>query len=178
MTSLRRASLILAATFAAGCATAPAAPVPLVGAAVDLSGLKGQWVGEYSSSMTGRAGTIVFDLTAEADTARGEVWMTSGDRPYSGSYRPEAPSPYYGVTERVDVLTIRFVRVQGGALSGVLDPYKDPQSGVELVTVFRGRLDGDVITGEFATTNQRTGELSTGLWKVQRKAVKAQEERR
>ena len=66
-----------------------------------------------------------------------------------------------------------MVRVEGDLLTGVLDPYLDPDSGVELVTIFRGRLEGDVISGTFASTNQATGDLSTGRWMVQRKPVAA-----
>jgi hypothetical protein len=179
MTRLRSTALVLASWFAAACATVPAAPVPVVGRSDDVSALQGEWVGEYSSSMTGRAGTIVFNLTSVADTARGEVWMMdAGARSHANVYRPELPSTYESVTQRVEVLTIRIVRVEGGYLSGILDPYRDPVSGVVLVTVFRGSLEGDVISGEFATTNQLTGELSTGLWKVKRKGVRAEEERR
>jgi hypothetical protein len=128
--------------------------------------------------MTGRAGTIVFDLQADADTARGEVWMSLGDR-YGGAYAPEGRvPPYFHTNERVQVLTIRFVRVEGGLLSGVLDPYHDPLTGVQLMTIFRGWLEGDVIVGEFAATNPVTGEFSTGRWKVERKAVNAHEEKR
>jgi hypothetical protein len=68
--------------------------------------------------------------------------------------------------------------VQGGLLNGILDPYFDPDTGAELVTVFRGRLEGDVISGEFASTDQATGEVSTGRWRVERKLVKAVEEKR
>jgi hypothetical protein len=171
-------ALVLGATLMGACATAPVTPVPVAGPEAQLGALAGHWIGEYSSTMTGRAGSIVFDLAATADTARGEVWMMGRDRTVpGGGYRPDYGSPYVGV-RAVEVLTIHFVRVEDGFLSGVLDPYLDPETGAELVTVFRGRLDGDVITGTFGTTNQATGELTTGLWQVQRKALRAQEEKR
>jgi hypothetical protein len=172
------AGVALAAVFAWACATTPQAPVPVLGASEDLGALRGRWVGEYSSSVTGRSGTVVFDLEAAGDTAHGEVWMSIGERTYAGgAYTPEAASGYFRANERVEVLTIRFVRVDGGTLSGVLDPYRDPLTGIELLTVFRGSLEGDVITGEFASTNAATGDVGTGRWRVERKPVKAQEEK-
>lgn len=178
MKKWRSAGVVLVAGLAAACATTPEAPVPVVGGSADLGTLRGRWVGEYSSSATGRSGTIVFDLLAEVDTARGEVWMSVGENANAGGYRPEGASAYFRATERLEVLTIRFVRVQGGTLSGVLDPYRDPRTGVDLFTVFRGSLEGDVITGDFASTDPLTGDVSTGRWRVERKASNAKEEKR
>ena len=161
--------LLIGSALAAGCALTPKAPVTLVGAEADRHALAGRWVGEYSSSVTGREGTIVFDLTATADTARGEVWMIARRAP---SNRSEY-IPYVDASRPGEVLTIFMVRVEGGFLTGVLDPYFDPDTGAELVTIFRGRLEGDVISGEFASTNQTTGDVSTGRWKVERQLGKA-----
>jgi hypothetical protein len=160
----------------AACAITPRAPVALVGPESDRGALTGRWVGEYSSTVTGREGTIVFDLTAAGDTARGEVWMIG--RPASGNaYRPDS-QPYVEISRPAEVLTIHIVSVQEGMLRGVLDPYLDPETGAMLVTIFRGRLEGDVITGEYGSTNQATGELSTGRWRVERKPAKAAEDKR
>ena len=158
----------LLAIVAASCALNPKAPVALVGARSDLSALTGQWVGDFSSAATGREGTIVFNLLAETDTARGEVWMIG--RPTYANGNRMGPPPGPEISRPAQVLTIQLVMVEGDLLSGVLDPYLDPETGVELVTVFRGRLEGDRITGTFASTNEATGDLSTGRWAVQRKS--------
>ena len=50
-------------------------PVPLVGPASDIAALVGEWAGEYSSSETGRTGSISFVLAAHGDTAYGDVIM-------------------------------------------------------------------------------------------------------
>jgi hypothetical protein len=167
-------AVVLGSALSVGCATTPKAPVSLIGEEADRSALTGRWAGEYSSSVTGREGTIVFDLTAAADTARGEVWMIG--RPSPQMYRPEIALPV-GIERPAEVLTIRIVRVEGGLLTGVLDPYVDPETGADLVTIFRGRLEGDVISGTYATTNQFTGELSTGRWRVERKAMRVDDRR-
>jgi hypothetical protein len=41
----------------AGCG-ASRSPVPVVGAASDISSLAGEWVGDYSSAESGRSGSI------------------------------------------------------------------------------------------------------------------------
>src|SRR5207249_10261723 len=65
--------LMLALTLSA-CG-ASRSPVPLVGAATDVSALTGQWSGDYSSSESGRSGSIEFTLRAAGDTAFGDVVM-------------------------------------------------------------------------------------------------------
>jgi hypothetical protein len=148
-----------------------------MGTASERSALAGEWEGEYSSAVTGREGTIRFNLTEAADTARGEVWMI-GRRVANRVYRPDN-MPYVEIERQVESLTIAFVRMEGDDLvTGLLDPYLDPDSGLEVVTVFRGRVDGNVISGEYATTIQRTGEVSTGRWRVERRIGKAVDQRR
>ena len=108
---------LIGSALVAGCVTAPKAPLTLVGAEADRQALAGRWEGEYSSSVTGREGTIVFDLTATADTARGEVWMTPR-RPAGSAYRGEYP-PYVDATIPSEVLTIFMVRVEGGSKASI-----------------------------------------------------------
>ena len=66
------------------------------------------------------------------------------------------------------VLTIRFVRVEHGHVSGTLDPYADPQSGARLLTTFSGELSGNTIAGAY-TTRLPSGGTQTGRWSVQRR---------
>jgi hypothetical protein len=140
-----------------------ATPVPVEGPPTDLLRLEGEWVGEYSSRITGREGSLTFDLTAEEERAFGEVWMI---------VRPPNTGPPYEVrgAPMVRPLTIEFVRVEGGFISGMLDPYLDPLTGCSLITTFRGRMDGDRIYGTFVTENESTGEWSAGEWRAERKS--------
>jgi len=66
------------------------------------------------------------------------------------------------------VLTIRFVRVEHGHVSGTLDPYADPQTGARLLTRFTGEVNGNMITGTY-TTQLPSGAEQTGRWSVQRR---------
>ena len=169
-------TLLLPLSFVACGASHP--PVPLVGAASDVSTLIGQWAGDYSSAESGRAGSISFTLRAASDTAFGDVIMVP-----SGSAKPLVPwrpqdqvNPGAQVTQPTGanqdppstVLTIRFVRVESGHVSGTLAPYADPQTGARLLTTFTGELKGNSIAGTY-TTRLPSGETQTGRWSVERR---------
>ena len=66
--------LATVAVLAAGCSSAPA-PIPVVGTPADVRTLAGEWGGDYHGESNGRSGSIVFRLSAQADTAFGDVVM-------------------------------------------------------------------------------------------------------
>ena len=68
-----------------------------------------------------------------------------------------------------EVLTIRFVRAEGGTISGSLDPYHAPDCSCILTTTFRGELRGDVIEGTFTTAGDPMAERQPGRWRVTRR---------
>jgi len=143
------------------------APVPLVGASADVGALTGEWAGDYSSAESGRSGSISFTLRAAGDSAFGDVVMIP-----SAWGRPLVPWRGENATganqqPASTVLTIRFVRVEHGHVSGTLDPYADPQTGARLLTTFSGELNGNQITGTYTT--RLTGDTQTGRWTVQRR---------
>lgn len=162
------ATLALAASLSACGARQEA--VPLVGAAGDLEALVGEWVGEYSSVETGRSGRVTFTLAAQGDTAHGDVVMI----PHGANQplRPAEPGDpnVVGARPMSEVLTIRFVRVEGDRVSGSLAPYRDPECGCPLYTTFEGSLTDDVIEGTFQTRHGQTNEVLRGRWKVVRAA--------
>src|SRR2546428_1762309 len=144
------------------------APVPLVGASADIGALTGEWTGDYSSAESGRSGSISFTLRAAGDTAFGDVVMVP-----RGWGRALVPWNQPGIAgsgqaRASTVLTIRFVRVEHGHVSGTLDPYADPQTGERLLTAFTGGLSGNTITGNY-TTRLPSGETQSGRWSVQRR---------
>jgi hypothetical protein len=167
MLLLRNASLAASALLLAACA-ARQTPVPVVGTARDVATLAGEWVGDYSSSESGRSGSITFTLRAAGDSAFGDVVMIP-----VGWGRPLVPwrgqnTPDAAARPQSEVLTINFVRVEQGLVSGTLLPYADPQTGERLVTTFGGELKGSTITGTY-TTHLPSGQTQTGRWTVQRK---------
>lgn len=143
-------------------------PVPLVGPSADIKPLAGEWAGDYSSAESGRSGSITFTLRAAGDSAFGDVVMVPAawgqplrpwrDQNVAGANQPPAST----------VLTIHFVRVEHGHVSGTLDPYADPQTGVRLLTTFNGELNGNTIAGTY-TTRLPSGNTQTGRWTVQRR---------
>jgi hypothetical protein len=153
---------VAAFTLIAGaCVAPPSPPVPIRG---DVAMLEGHWSGEYSSNESGRSGSIVFKLEAGSDTAQGDVLMIpSVQYPnYATQYQPEveparAPTP----------LRIQLVRVFGHQVAGQLTPYKDPECGCTVTTIFSGRLEGDMLEGVFHTYHG-DGETTTGEWRVRR----------
>jgi hypothetical protein len=151
------------------------AHVPMVGASSEVSALAGDWVGDYSSPESGRAGSISFSLKSATDSAVGDVVMIPNGlgsplSPWQPDNTVTAGNPNPGTqASKSKVLVIRFVRVEGGQISGTLDPYADPQTGARLVTVFTGELKGPTTISGTYTTQLPTGGTQTGRWTVERK---------
>lgn len=163
--------LVLVAALATfGCGY-HSAPVPVGGAASDVARLVGEWEGEYESRESGRSGYIAFSLAAERDTARGDVLMLQ-----PGAPQPRWRAPEEGHIQTMgalptssQVLAIRFVRAEGGAVSGSLEPYTDPGCGCTLDTQFVGRMEGDSIRGTYTSRHVQAGRIDHGTWVVRRK---------
>ena len=79
---------------------------------------------------------------------------------------PDLPAPREPGTE---LMTIRFVRADGGQISGRLDPYWDPDRRCRASAWFLGSVDGDVMRGTFSSVCEDRGWPSNGRWKVTRK---------
>ncbi len=159
---------VLVGVVVTACATAPQTPVPLAGAPADVAALAGRWEGSYSSAATGRSGSISFTLTASNDSAFGDVIMIP-----RGFGRPlqawDHAAPAGATPPRSSVLTINFVRVAHGRVTGTLAPYADPETGGQLYTTFEGRLQGDAIEGTFTTRSAGGTDTQSGEWKVTRR---------
>jgi hypothetical protein len=145
------------------CGGSPA-PVPLVGQPAEVSQLAGEWYGEYSSAESGRNGSIVFKLTAGSDTATGDVVMTPRMPAQSVTGQP----PVGQQVPVAQALTIRFVRVAAGEVSGALAPYTDPTCGCTLHTTFVGRLRADTLQGTYTSLHEQTRNVQHGRWRVVR----------
>ncbi len=162
-----RSAVIAAAVLLTGCA-ANRPPVAVAGTPQDIAQLAGEWTGDYSSAVTGRNGTISFTLSATGDSAVGAVVMIPAGygrplAPWNDPARPNTATPL-----AAQVLSIRFVRVRGGRVSGSLDPYADPQTGARLFTTFVGAIVADTIAGTYTTRPSAAGDEATGRWRVVR----------
>ena len=141
--------------------------VPLRGSASDIARLAGHWDGEYSSAASGRSGAIIFEISAGVDTAHGDVLMT----PQFGQPLRAADAGTRMHEEHVrstELLTVRFVRIDGGALRGMLEPYIAPDCQCAVTTIFRGVVTGDRIEGTY-TTRGPNDLVQEGRWAATRR---------
>ena len=162
----RHRALLALLLILAACGS-PGTPVPVLGGQQDIAALAGQWDGEYHSTTAGRSGSIGFTLVAGQDTARGQVVMvpkTSGTSQGVSSDSTRVVSHAESQT-----LQISFVRVTGGAVSGRMDSFQDPECRCPALTTFQGKLHGDTLSGRYTTrlVNQ-TREWSGEWWVVRR----------
>jgi hypothetical protein len=159
---------IATAGIAVACASVPIA-IPVVSHENDAAALVGSWSGTYAGTESGRTGSIQFTLRAGDTAAFGDVVMIPRgfDRPLMGADRQSI------VTRQPALLTITFVFVDDGSVSGALDPYEDPELGCLAVTTFRGHLTSrTVLEGTFVTRHPGTSIVQSGRWKVTRSATK------
>ena len=160
-----KTALVGTLMLSAACALNPA-PVPVSGAAEDVKALVGDWTGQYRSPETGRSGSILFMLEAWHDTAHGDVVMVTRE---ANMTFDDATSEATRRRAANQVLTIRFVRVNGSLVTGTIDPYPAPDCTCDLVTVFHGRLRENRIEGTFRS--HHTGHdmpVQEGTWWVTR----------
>jgi hypothetical protein len=163
---LKRCALAAAVALLVGCAASAPQHVTLEATPADAAQLAGEWHGDYGSSSSGRHGTILFVLQGTADSAYGEVLMVPAE--YS------APRTAAEASEQIrrpvpQILAIAFIHAEGGTFTGTLEPYRDPQCGCPLTTVFTGAFaDPDVIRGTFTTTGPPGHLGGSGDWSVRR----------
>ena len=151
----------------AGCASRPP-EIELTASDFDLNPLVGEWRGNYSSTETGRSGTIAFTLRAAESAASGNVVMLPwADSSFAANHAPVDPS----IPNVREILTIHFVRKEGSNVVGTLDPYRDPLCACQVITTFQGAFrDRSTIEGTYTTVPaSSSGRRSTGgSWKVTR----------
>jgi hypothetical protein len=145
-----------------GCVS-PGTPVPVRG---DIQALAGEWDGSYSSVETGRSGSIVFRLKAGTDSAFGDVVMVPARAELPPAAGPVAAQP---MRQMPRVISISFVRSAGGEVTGLLEPYPDPDTGERISTRFEGRLKGGKLEGTFVSVYGGSGQRAGGTWSVTRK---------
>jgi len=143
-------------------------PVPVSG---DVMMLAGQWQGEYGSRESGRSGSIVFTLAAGADTAHGDVVMVPREWEVPPGQRPGDPeASARRLGQSPQAIAIAFVRAADRTVEGRLAPYRDPECGCLLTTIFRGRLvDANTIEGTFVSLHREMGTETRGWWRATRR---------
>lgn len=158
------ALIVPLAAVASGCGTVHP-PVPILDPRPDLAGV---WEGTYESRDTGRTGDVFFALSAEGDSAVGEVVMVPRGTPVRVD--PAGGRWRWDGIARPRVLTIRFVHLLDGEIVGELDPYQDPDCGCLLRTTFRGSVQGDRVLGTFASEAEHPAHDAEGTWRAIRRS--------
>jgi hypothetical protein len=151
----------------AGCASRQQPEIELTSSDFDLNPLVGEWRGNYSSTETGREGTIAFTLRAAESAASGNVIMLPRrDSSFEANHAPIDPS----IPNTREVLTIHFLRKEGSNVVGTLDPYLDPACACQVTTTFQGAFrDRATIEGIYTTVPATSGgKVTSGKWKVTR----------
>jgi hypothetical protein len=167
---MKRLTFVVAVVGSALASAACASRQPeieLTSSDFDLNPLVGEWRGNYSSTETGRNGTIAFTLRAAESAASGNVVMLPrADSSFQANHAPVDPS----IPNTREVLTIHFVRKEGSNVVGTLDPYLDPECACKVVTTFQGAFTGPAtIEGIYTTVPAKSGSKATsGKWKVAR----------
>ena len=77
------------------CASKPT-PITVTGDSGDRASLAGKWAGEYNSPVTGRSGSIVFNLSPAGEAANGDVVMIP--RGYGKALMPYGATTTAGVS--------------------------------------------------------------------------------
>lgn len=144
-------ALLLTAILGMTGACASGNSVYVKGETNDVVQLSGDWEGKYEGVDSGRAGTIEFSLGVGRHSADGQVLMYP-----DGSWKEPTP------------LSITFVKVEDGSVSGTIDPYVDPACQCEVKTEFTGVVVDDAIRGEFTTKLVGKDMQQTGNWHVER----------
>jgi hypothetical protein len=152
-----------------GCASR-SPQIELTASDFDVSPLVGQWRGEYTGNETGRSGTIAFTLRAGEAAASGNVLMLPRTADSTRAAADRAAGEDVSPVSARQVLTIHFVRKEGGNLVGTLDPYRDPDCACQVTTTFQGSFsNANTIQGTFTTVPSRPGASVTGgKWSVTR----------
>jgi hypothetical protein len=137
-----------------GCATSAGAGVAVKGQDIDVALMAGQWEGTYEGVESGRKGTISFDLATGFRLAEGRVMMNALGDPTRAEAKP---------------LSIRFVEVGGGQVSGKIEPYAEPLCSCTVETEFVGKVEQDRLEGTFNTRPVGGKVMQTGKWEATRK---------
>src|SRR5687768_10787873 len=168
---MKRSALILAAVgasvLALGCALR-APKTEVTADDFDLAPLVGEWRGHYASEETGRNGDISFVLRAGEVSASGRIEMLARE-PQAVVVPVDRPMVNGRLTVLArQVLTIHFVRKEGNTVTGMLDPYTDPECACRVTTTFQGVfIDSGTIAGTYNTLSSELAHHPTGgQWKV------------
>ena len=145
----------------------------MVGQTSEIKALSGSWHGTFRNTQLHRNGEIAFRLSATADSAYGEVIMYTQSPAVPIWARPQA-APGDLEQSAPTWQQIRFVRVEGGYVSGEMQPIYEPRCKCFVVPKFIGRVSGSAIEGSFTSRSDDGRFETSGSWSVKRVTAPAQ----
>lgn len=162
--SSRIGSFALLALMACGGSSPP---IQLQGEPLAISSLAGQWEGEYWGRPQATHGLITFFMSANPDSAFGDVVMLG---PRGQLMMPADPAAQHRMhIHAPQSLRIDFVHVGFAGVTGTLEPYIAPDCDCVVTTTFNGNVVGDTISGTFITRGAMRASTD-GTWRVVRRA--------
>jgi hypothetical protein len=162
--SLPLALFLIGAVAASGCGSS-LPKIDVNATPESLVELRGDWFGTYASDDTGRHGTIAFILSANPDSAFGDVLMETEDH----DWREHDPDRITIRKNHPEQISISFVRIAGGRVAGQLEPYEDPGCGCTLTTVFHGSIEGNKMSGTYTSRHGMSDKVDEGVWNCSRR---------
>jgi len=157
---MKRLTVTLLVVAAALACSSNRSAISVIGKESELFDLAGEWRGTYESEESDRHGTIEFSLAQDSEIAVGGVVMFSGDESGRQSRTGDERMPQR--------LSIRFVQLGKGWVSGRLDPYEDPDCKCLIETLFQGKLEGDTVSGSYTAYGVHESFVRHGKWRIQR----------
>ena len=150
---MRAGALLAVALVVTGCGAGMWASVPVTGSDASLMSLAGTWEGTVEGTSPGSKGVIQFELSQGSRYAVGQVVFNASD-PAKAATVP---------LRQVDA-------ADDGKIVGVMGPYFEPQSKVQVQTRFVGERQGNTISGTFTTRPMdTTDQTQTGRWQMTKK---------
>ena len=162
-------ALALSAVCSAGCGFAMRA-VPFEATPAEWERLAGDWRGDYRIEDHDRYGLIEFRLKSAAHEAFGDVLMIPDRKTWPARVPDRGLRPSPNPASDAQLLTIRFVAAEAGAIRGSMTPYWDPDRECQARASFVGSVDGDAIAGTFTSVCEDGVRVLRGRWRVARVA--------
>lgn len=161
-----------AASLMIGCASTSTTPAikEVSGTTFDIAQLTGTWEGNFISTVTQRSGTITLELNQEGNKEVGSI-LLQYQKQHPKVHAPKGHNvKKTGTYTKTKPLSVEFIAIEGGKISGTVTPYADPILFRKTVfTTYEGSLIGNRIEGTYTTRVGQKGNSFTGSWWAVRK---------
>ena len=160
-----------AASIMVGCAAFETPAIKEVsGTTYDVAQLTGTWEGSFVSTATKRSGIITLDLNQVANKEVGSITL------HYQKKHPKVHAPKghnvkkTGTYTKSKPLSVEFMAIEDGKISGTVTPYSDPVFlGKTVFSTYEGKVTGNRIEGTYTSRIGQNGNLFTGSWWAVRK---------